>query len=62
MTDYNTMLDQLKAGEISSITIQKEDFLDFREVLISRPDFKHFKGTAFHHGTTVYTYTEEPSK
>lgn len=62
MTDYNNMLDQLKAREISSITIQKEDFLVFREVLIARPDFKHFKGTAFHHGTTVYTYTEEPSK
>ncbi|TWT04806.1 hypothetical protein [Planomicrobium sp. CPCC 101079] len=62
MTDYNRMLDQLKAGEISSATIQKEEFLDFRAVLITRPDFKHFRGTAFHHGTTVYTYTEDPAK
>ncbi|MDN7241427.1 hypothetical protein QWY14_06460 [Planococcus sp. N028] len=62
MTDYNKMLDQLKAGEIASITIQKEDFLDFRSILIGRPDFKHFRGAAFHHGTTIYTYTEDPSK
>lgn len=62
MTDYNKMLDQLRVGEISSITIQKEDFLEFREVLILQTDFKHFKGTAFHHGTTIYTFTEEPAK
>ncbi|WP_106534619.1 hypothetical protein [Planomicrobium soli] len=59
MTNYNSMLDQLKAGELSSSTIQKEEFLDFRAVLIARPDFKHFKGAAFHHGTTIYTYQEE---
>lgn len=62
MTDYNELLDQLKAGEISSITVKKEDFLDFRTILIGREDFKHFRGEAFHHGTTVYSYTEEPSK
>lgn len=62
MTDYNKMLDQLKAGEISSITLQKEEFLEFRSVLIVRPDFKHFRGSAYHHGVTIYTYTEEPSK
>jgi hypothetical protein len=62
MADYNNMLDQLKRGEISSITLPKEEFLDFRAVLIIRPDFKHFRGTAFHHGKTVYTYTEDPSK
>jgi hypothetical protein len=60
--DYEKMLDQLKHGEIESIQIEKEDFLDFRKVLISRSDFKHFRGAAFHHGVTIYTYTEEPSK
>lgn len=62
MADYNTQLEQLKQGEISSLTIQKEDFLDFREVLLKRDDFKHFRGAAFHHGVTIYTYTLEPSK
>ncbi len=62
MTDYNQQLEDLKNGEIESITIEKEDFLDFRTVLIAREDFKHFRGIAYHHGITVYTYTEEPSK
>lgn len=62
MTNYEEMLEQLKNGEIPSLTIQKEDFLDFRKVLIERPDFKHFRGAAFHYGVTIYTYTEEPSK
>ena len=62
MTDYNQQLEDLKNGEIESITIAKEDLLDFRIVLIAREDLKHFRGTAYHHGTTVYTYTEEPSK
>lgn len=62
MTDYNQQLENLKNGELESITIAKEEFLDFRTVLIAREDFKHFRGTAYHHGITIYTYTEEPSK
>ncbi|GKW45045.1 hypothetical protein [Planococcus sp. NCCP-2050] len=62
MTNYEEMLEQLKNGELESIKIEKEDFLEFRKVLIERPDFKHFRGGAYHHGITIYTYTEEPSK
>ena len=62
MTDYSRQLEDLKIGKIDSITIEKENFLDFRTILIAREDFKHFRGTAYHHGTTIYTYTEEPSK
>ena len=62
MADYNELLEQLKAGELESITIEKEEFLSFREVLIARDDFKHFRGEAFHHGKTIYRYTEEASK
>ncbi|ANU10389.1 hypothetical protein A1A1_15293 [Planococcus antarcticus DSM 14505] len=62
MIDYNQQLEELKKREIESITIEKENFLDFRNILIAREDFKHFRGTAHHHGKTVYTYTEEPSK
>lgn len=62
MTNYEEMLEQLKNGDLESIKIEKEDFLEFRKVLIERPDFKHFRGVAYHHGITIYTYTEEPSK
>lgn len=62
MTDYNELLDRLKTGEIESITVEKAEFLAFRTVLIAREDFKHFRGEAFHHGKTIYKYTEEPSK
>jgi hypothetical protein len=62
MANYKEMLEQLKNGELESLTISKEEFLDFRKVLIERQDFKHFRGAAFHHGVTIYTYTEEPSK
>lgn len=62
MNGYEQMLDQLKAGEIESITLEKGEFMEFREVLLARPDFKHFKGTAYHGGKTVYVYTEEAEK
>lgn len=62
MADYNELLEGLKAGEYESISIEKEQFLSFREVLIARDDFKHFRGEAFHHGKTIYRYTEEASK
>ena len=62
MTDYNELLNRLKTGEIESLTVEKDEFLSFRTVLIVREDFKHFRGEAFHHGKTIYKYTEEPSK
>lgn len=62
MTDYTELLDQLKRGAMESLTIEKENFLEFRKVLIAREDFKHFRGVAHHHGVTIYNYTEEPSK
>lgn len=62
MANYELLLEQLKQGEISSISVPKEDFLEMRKVLVEREDFKHFRGAAYHHGITIYTYTEEPSK
>jgi hypothetical protein len=62
MDDYHLLLEQLKQGEIPSITVEKADFLEFRKVLVEREDFKHFRGAAYHHGVTIYIYTEEPSK
>lgn len=62
MTDYTELLDQLKNGNLDSLTIEKEHFLEFRKVLVAREDFKHYRGVAYHHGLTIYTYTDEPSK
>ena len=55
----NEMLEKLAKGELSELTVQKDDFLSFREELIKREDFKHFKGTAKHKGVTTYVYLDE---
>lgn len=59
MSQYEQMLQELKEGIQSSVTISKEEFLAFREVLIAREDFKHFKGIAKQGGSIVYTYELE---
>ncbi|MFX3674292.1 MAG: hypothetical protein ACE3JQ_07585 [Paenisporosarcina sp.] len=56
MSQYEQMMQDLKEGLQSSFTISKEEFLTFREVLIAREDFKHFKGVAKQGGSVVYTY------
>ncbi|TFE00337.1 hypothetical protein [Jeotgalibacillus salarius] len=57
--EASVLLDQLKSGELAEIVIEKENFDLFRSVLLSREDFKHFRGIARHHGKTVYQYQEE---
>ncbi len=37
----NTILDQLKNGEIKEYVVTKDVFYTFREVVVSREDFKH---------------------
>ncbi|WP_243385430.1 abortive phage infection protein [Bacillus kexueae] len=54
------ILDQLKNGERSEFTVTKEQFMPFRNVLVKREDFKHFRGNAQHGGTITYTYLKEP--
>lgn len=56
MAHYEKMLQELKDGSLPFITISKEEFLMFREILIVRDDFKHFKGVAKQGGSVVYTY------
>lgn len=38
---------------------EAKEFLAFREVLVNRDDFKHFRGNAQHNGVIIYTYLEE---
>lgn len=54
----NNMFEKLKEGEISEYFVKKEDFLPIREVLVKRPDFKHFRGIARRNGDVIYQYRE----
>ncbi|MFX3623592.1 MAG: abortive phage infection protein [Ectobacillus sp.] len=56
----NEILDKLKNGELHEYIVTKENFYPFREALVQRPDFKHFRGSAQRGGTVVYTYMEVP--
>lgn len=60
MENYDEMLQQLKEGKIESIEIDKEQFYEFREVLVKHPLFKHFRGEAKQNGRVIYTYMEVP--
>ncbi|MGE7602196.1 abortive phage infection protein [Peribacillus sp. NPDC097675] len=53
------VLDKLANREMKEFRIKKEEFLSFREVLVQRADFKHFRGNAQHNGEVIYTYLEE---
>lgn len=56
MSQYGQMLEELKDGIQTSIIISNHDFLTFREAIILREDFKHFKGIAMQGGSVEYTY------
>ncbi|MFJ7639300.1 abortive phage infection protein [Peribacillus sp. NPDC097264] len=53
------VLNKLANREMEEFRINKEEFLSFREVLVQRADFKHFRGNAQHNGEVIYTYLEE---
>ncbi|MGB2992399.1 MAG: hypothetical protein WBB47_07200 [Paenisporosarcina sp.] len=59
MNTYEQQLEGLKEGNITSITIEKEHFLEFRKILIQRKDFKHFRGIAKQGGVVIYTYEND---
>lgn len=56
----NAILDQLKNGEIKEYVATKDVFYTFREVVVSREDFKHIIGNAQRGGQVIYTYSETP--
>lgn len=53
------ILDKLKSGELPHYLVTKEEFMEFRKVLVERHDFKHFRGIAKHKGEVVYQYIQE---
>ncbi|WIG28831.1 abortive phage infection protein [Bacillus toyonensis] len=56
----NTILDQLKNGEIKEYVSTKDVFYTFRKVVVSREDFKHIIGNAQRGGQVIYTYSKTP--
>ena len=60
MEKYKSMLDQLRNGEVNSIEINKVDYLQFREVLVQDPQFKHFRGEAKQGGNIKFTFLNVP--
>ncbi|WP_096202595.1 hypothetical protein [Bacillus sp. FJAT-45350] len=56
----NEILEKLRNGVENEVTVTKEDFMDFRSVLIKQPDKTHFRGNAQKGGLVIYTYHETP--
>ncbi|PLT34393.1 hypothetical protein [Bacillus sp. V5-8f] len=58
--DAKEILEKLANREMGEYRITKEEFLAFRQFLVKRADFKHFKGIAQHGGDVIYRYMDEP--
>ncbi len=56
----NEILDKLRDGELSEYHVTNEQFLAFREFIVKREDFKHFRGIAQRGGSVLYKYLAEP--
>lgn len=56
----NEILDQLMNGELSEYYVKNDDFMEFRQILVKRKDFKHFRGIGQRGGDVLYQYLEEP--
>lgn len=58
--EISAYFDRLKEGELKQLEVGKEEFMLFATVLVKRPDFKHFRGTAERGGSVRYEYMAEP--
>ncbi|MEH7128872.1 MULTISPECIES: hypothetical protein [Neobacillus] len=54
------ILNQLMTGELSEYYVKNDDFMEFRQVLVKRKDFKHFRGIGQRGGDVLYQYLKEP--
>ncbi|MCY7501204.1 hypothetical protein [Bacillus pumilus] len=54
-----TILESLRNGTEKQVTIQKNDFLTFRSILVNQDDFKYFRGIAKHGGDVIFEYLTE---
>ena len=53
------ILDRLMTGDLSEYYVKNEDFMEFRQVLVKRKDFKHFRGIGQRGGDVLYQYLKE---
>jgi len=56
----NDILNRLQSGELSEYYVTKDEFMEFRKVLVKRDDFKYFRGIGQRGGDVLYQYLEEP--
>ncbi|MDF2856923.1 MAG: hypothetical protein K0Q87_2774 [Neobacillus sp.] len=56
----NEILYKLMTGELREYYVKNENFMKFRQVLVKRPDFKHFRGIGQRGGDVLYEYLKEP--
>jgi hypothetical protein len=56
----NDILNRLMTGDLSEYYVKNEDFMEFRQVLVKRKDFKHFRGIGQRGGDVLYQYLENP--
>jgi hypothetical protein len=54
------ILDRLMTGELSEYFVTNDDFMEFRQVLVKRKDFKNFRGIGQRGGDVLYQYLKEP--
>ncbi|MCM3114130.1 hypothetical protein M3610_02345 [Neobacillus sp. MER 74] len=54
------ILNRLMSGELSEYYVTNDQFMEFRQVLVKRADFKHFRGIGQRGGDVLYQYLEEP--
>ncbi|CAH2716527.1 hypothetical protein BACCIP111895_03714 [Neobacillus rhizosphaerae] len=54
------ILDRLMTGELSEYYVKNEEFMEFRQVLVKRKDFKHFRGIGQRGGDLLFQYLKEP--
>jgi hypothetical protein len=54
------ILDRLMTGELTEYYVTNEEFMEFRQVLVKRQDFKHFRGIGQRGGDVLYQYLKEP--
>lgn len=60
MENFEQLIEQLRTGKIDHIAVSKEQFEQFRQIIVNLPDFKHFRGEAKQGGGVIFTYLEEP--
>lgn len=60
--DYQSMMDQLRAGELDEIKITPETFAAFRAVWTNYPGRDEIVGTARRKGVILYHYRSTSDK